>query len=53
MTADDPIRAQTFYGEIFGWKFDKWNGSMEYWMVKTGDEKHPGINGGLSKSHWP
>jgi uncharacterized protein len=40
ITADDPIRAQTFYGEIFGWK--------EYWMVKTANEKHPGINGGLS-----
>ncbi len=47
--ADDPVRAQKFYGEIFGWNFDKWNGPMEYWMVKTGDEKNPGINGGLSK----
>ena len=47
--ADDPIRAQKFYGEVFDWKFDKWNGPMEYWMVKTGDDKQPGINGGLSK----
>jgi len=22
---------------------------MEYWMIKTGDEKHTGVNGGLSK----
>jgi predicted enzyme related to lactoylglutathione lyase len=22
---------------------------MEYWMIKTGDEKHPGVNKGLSK----
>ncbi len=49
LPADDPTRAQKFYGEIFGWKFDKWNGPMEYWMVKTGDDKQPGINGGLSK----
>jgi predicted enzyme related to lactoylglutathione lyase len=49
LPADDPARAQKFYGEIFGWKFEKWNGPMEYWMVKTGDEKTPGINGGLSK----
>jgi uncharacterized protein len=49
ITADDPVRAQKFYGEIFGWKFDKWNAPMEYWLVKTGDEKHPGIDGGLSK----
>lgn len=47
--ADDPARAQKFYQEIFGWKFDKWNGPMEYWMAKTGDDKQPGINGGLGK----
>ncbi|HKC78598.1 MAG TPA: VOC family protein [Nitrosopumilaceae archaeon] len=47
--ADDPVRAQKFYSEIFGWKFDKWNGPMEYWMTITGDDKQPGINGGLSK----
>jgi predicted enzyme related to lactoylglutathione lyase len=47
--ADDPKRAQKFYTEIFGWSFDKWNGPMEYWMVKTGDAKQPGIDGGLAK----
>ncbi|TLX66644.1 MAG: VOC family protein [Thaumarchaeota archaeon] len=47
--ADDPKRAQKFYQDVFGWKFDKWNGPMEYWMVKTGDDKQPGINGGLAK----
>jgi predicted enzyme related to lactoylglutathione lyase len=47
--ADDPKRAQKFYTEIFGWTFDKWNGPMEYWMVKTGDAKQPGIDGGLTK----
>ena len=47
--ADDPARAQKFYSEIFGWKFDKWNGPMEYWMTITGDDKQPGINGGLCK----
>jgi len=47
--ADDPARAQKFYQDIFGWKFDKWNGPMEYWMIKTGDDKQQGINGGLAK----
>ena len=47
--ADDPARAQKFYQDTFGWKFDKWNGPMEYWMIKTGDDKQPGINGGLAK----
>ena len=45
--ADDPERAKKFYGTVFGWKFDKWDGPMEYWMTITGDEKQPGINGGL------
>jgi hypothetical protein len=45
---DDPARAQKFYEEVFDWKFDKWDGPMDYWMVKTGDDE-PGINGGLSK----
>lgn len=47
--ADDVARAQKFYGEVFGWKFDKWDGPMEYWMAKTGDDKQPGINGGMGK----
>ena len=47
--ADDPARAQKFYQEVFGWTFEKWNGPMEYWMAKTGDDKQPGINGGLAK----
>ena len=50
ITADDPVRAQKFSGEIFGWKFDKCDGPMQYWMVKTGDEKYPGIDGGSSES---
>jgi len=39
-----------FYADVFGWKFEKWTGGqMDYWMATTGDEKAPGINGGLSK----
>jgi predicted enzyme related to lactoylglutathione lyase len=46
--ADDPERAQKFYREVFDWKFEKWDGPMDYWMATTGTEE-PGINGGLSK----
>ena len=46
--ADDPQRAQEFYKQVFDWKFEKWDGPMEYWMATTGNEE-PGINGGLSK----
>ena len=49
LTAANPDRAAKFYGQVFGWTFEKWNGPMEYWMVKTGTDKQPGINGGLAR----
>ena len=45
--AGDPARAIKFYETMFDWKFEKWDGPMEYWMVTTGANDQPGINGGL------
>lgn len=50
--AEDPERAIAFYGSVFGWTFQKWDGPAEYWMVDTGQEG-PGINGGLMRRHDP
>ena len=47
--AAEPDRAAAFYGKVFGWKFDKWPGPMEYWMVTTGKEGEVGINGGMMR----
>jgi len=47
--AADPERAAAFYKKAFGWKFEKWQGPMDYWMVNTGAEGTPGINGGMMK----
>jgi predicted enzyme related to lactoylglutathione lyase len=47
--SDNPERAQKFYQNTFGWKFDKWDGPMEYWMIRTGDDSKPGINGGMAR----
>lgn len=47
--SDNPERAQKFYQDVFGWEFAKWDGPMEYWMVKTGESDTPGINGGLAR----
>ena len=49
--ADKPERAVAFYQKVFAWEFTKWGGPMEYWMIKTGPEGKPGINGGLVKRH--
>ena len=45
--AGDPQRAVNFYQKVFAWKFQKWEGPMEYWLVTTGPDDQPGINGGL------
>jgi predicted enzyme related to lactoylglutathione lyase len=47
--AGDPERAVNFYKTLFGWQFQKWEGPMEYWMVITGPDGQPGINGGLMR----
>lgn len=49
ISADEPDRAAKFYSEAFGWEFKKWEGDVDYWMIKTGDEAEPGIDGGLMK----
>jgi predicted enzyme related to lactoylglutathione lyase len=49
ITATDPERVTRFYSDVFGWQFQRWEGPMEYWMIITGDEKSPGINGGLGR----
>ena len=51
--ASDPQRAAQFYRKAFGWKIEKWPGPMDYWMVTTGPEETPGINGGLMKKQAP
>ncbi len=50
ITAQNPERAVKFYGDAFGWKFQKWDaGGQPYWLVTTGEDPEPGINGGLSQ----
>lgn len=51
--ADDTERAAAFYGGVFGWEFTKWDGPMPYWMVRTGADGEPGINGGLMPREQP
>ena len=45
--ADNPERAVRFYQGLFGWKFNKWDGPEAYWLILTGPDGEPGINGGL------
>lgn len=47
--ADDPERAIKFYQDVFGWEIIKWPGPQDYWLITTGPDDEPGINGGLMK----
>ncbi|UJF33026.1 VOC family protein [Paenibacillus hexagrammi] len=52
---DDMDRAKTFYGEVFGWKFEDWSSyaGMPYYGAVTGNTDEPGINGALMQRRGP
>ena len=46
----NPQAVQPFYHDVFGWKFEKFEGGpLEYWLITTGPDSEPGINGGLTR----
>jgi len=45
--ADHPARAAKFYEDVFGWTIKKYKGPFDYWMVTTGKDDEPGINGAI------
>jgi predicted enzyme related to lactoylglutathione lyase len=51
--ADNPERAAEFYRGLFGWQLTRWEGPMDYWIVVTGPDGTPGINGGLLRRPHP
>ena len=53
LPAADPERAARFYTDVFGWTIEKWDGPAEYWLVTTGEEDEPGINGGIMRPQSP
>jgi predicted enzyme related to lactoylglutathione lyase len=53
INSNDPEKSMKFYKGVFDWEFDKWKGPLDYWLIKTGDKKDYGINGGLMKRKDP
>lgn len=51
--AKKPDRAIKFYEKVFSWKIKKWEGPVEYYLITTGKESEPGIDGGLSRRTEP
>lgn len=50
--ADDVSRARVFYQAVFGWVFEPW-GPPDFYLIHTGDERSPGIQGLLHKRSVP
>jgi predicted enzyme related to lactoylglutathione lyase len=50
--ASNPQVLIDFYTKLFGWSFNKWEGG-EYWLIHTGPDEQPGINGGLLPRRGP
>ena len=47
LNVKDIEKAKKFYENVFKWKFEKWEGPIDYWLIMTGDESEQGIDGGL------
>jgi len=52
LPADDFQRAAKFYEDVFGWKIEKWEGPIEYYLINTGEDE-PGIDGALTPRESP
>ena len=50
--ADDLPRARRFYERVFGWAFRAW-GPPDFFLIQTGPDSDPGIQGALSRRHDP
>lgn len=50
LPAEDLKRAASFYGKLFGWKFERMPGPIDYYGIVTYDEKgRPSLGGGMGK----
>jgi predicted enzyme related to lactoylglutathione lyase len=47
LNVKDVDKTIKFYEDVFGWKIEKWEGPIDYWLIMTGDKDEPGIDGGL------
>ena len=49
---DDIERATSFYEAVFGWVFEPW-GPPGFYLIRTGDDASPGVQGLMHKRHEP
>lgn len=49
---DDIDRARAFYEAVFDWTFEPW-GPPGFYLIHTGDEASPGVQGLMHRRHEP
>lgn len=47
--AEKPERIADLYKKVLGWNVSKWEGPVDYWLIMTGPQDEPGINGGIAR----
>lgn len=50
--ANDTGVITKFFGDVFGWEFQKW-GDQDYHLTSAGDQEAPGIGGAIIKRDQP
>lgn len=50
--ADDVQRCRRFYEAVLGWRFEPW-GPPDFYLIHTGDEQKPGVQGLMHKRQEP
>ena len=50
--ADDVQRCRRFYEAVFQWRFEPW-GPPDFYLVHTGDQDRPGVQGLMHKRMQP
>jgi uncharacterized protein len=50
--ASDPAKLSKFYADVFGWQVTHMP-QFDYYLINTGDNDGPGINGGFVKRMGP
>jgi hypothetical protein len=47
LTVHDVDQAKRFFGNVFGWRFEKLPTADEYYLIDAGPSDEPGIDGGI------
>jgi predicted enzyme related to lactoylglutathione lyase len=47
--AENPDQLAEFYARTFDWEIQKWEGPVDYWLITTGEQDEPGIDGAITR----